>query len=385
MRDNRAKSVLLVAEGSDPGFHHGVAQYARQAGWHLNIDGVYSDDLLWGWGGDGCIAVVKSDRILSFSESLEIPVVGVTYERPDVFTRIHEDDEAIGKLAADYLLGLGFKHFASYRTGPQDVGEIRESSFVSAVKKAGAQVTPLFWKRPAKPKGKDWAQRNTWLARKLKALSKPAAVFCIDDRMAVTVIEACQDSGIRVPDDIAVLGVGCLEIASACCGVSLSSIRVDFRKLGFQAAELLDRVLDGEKTPTDTVLLAPEGIEERRSTYTLAVDDPAARKAIRFMLDNFTSPIGIPEMLEVAGITRRQLTYITEKELNRTPARLLEDTRIDKACELLETTNFPIKRVAYETGLGNALRLQRIFRKRLQTTPTDWRRGARNNQSTRQA
>jgi len=351
-----------------------VARYARQAGWHLNIDGVYSDDLLWGWGGDGCIAVMKGERIVRFAESLKIPVVGVTYERPDVFTRIHEDDEAIGALAAKYFLDLGFKHFAIYRMAEIDVGQIRERSFVTAIEKAGGKVTSLFWQPPAKPSRHSWAARNNWLARKLKALPKPAAVFCIDDRRAVTVIEACQDSGIRVPDEIAVLGVGCLEIASACCGVSLSSIRVDFEKLGFQAAELLDHVLDGKKTPENTVLLPPDGIEERRSTYTLAVDDSAARKAIRFMLDNFTAPIGIPQILDACGITRRQLTYVTERELGVTPARLLEDMRIKKACELLETTNHPVKRVAYECGLGNALRLQRIFRKRFQTPPTEWRK-----------
>jgi len=81
-------------------------------------------------------------------------------------------------------------------------------------------------------------------------------------------------------------------------------------------------------------------------------------------------------LVDVGQIRERNFVTAIEKELGVTPAKLLEDMRIKKACELLEITNYPVKRVAYECGLGNALRLQRIFRKRFQTTPTEWRRGA---------
>lgn len=369
------KAVLLVAEWADPRFQRGVAKYARQAGWHLNLDSIYSHDCLpWGWCGDGCIAMAGRPELTRFIQSLGVPVVDVTHQTAGTFPRIHEDDSAIGTLAAEYFLGLGFKHFACYRTDAFNVSEVRSRSFARRTEKSGHPTQLLLWDRYGKRKPKDWRRRKDWLARELSSLPKPAAVFCIDDRMAVNAIEACLECSIRIPDEVAVLGVGNLEMACECSAVSLSSIRVDFEAFGFRAGEILDGVLNGDTPPSEPVLLPPQGIEERRSTYTLAVDEPAGRQALRFMLDHFTSRIGIREVTEAGGLTRRQLTYITQKELGIAPARLLEDIRIKKACELLNTTNHTVERVAYETGLGNALRLQRVFRKRFNTSPGAWRK-----------
>jgi len=371
------KAVLIVAEWADPRFQRGVAHYAKQAGWHLSLDFIYSNELPWGWRGDGCIAMLGRPEFGEFIRSLDVPIVDVTHQTSSDAPRIHEDDHAIGTLAAEYFLKLGFKHFACYSTDTFEVSKVRRDSFTAEIAKAGHTVSFMEWDRYAKQKGRDWGQRTAWLTRELAALQKPAAVFCIDDRMAVSVIDSCRESDIRMPDEVAVLGVGNLEIACECSAVSLSSIRIDFEALGFQAAELLDGIMSGERPPTEPLLLPPLGVEERRSTYTMALDDPAGREALRFMMDNFAASIGVQDALKASGLTRRQLTYITRKELGIAPAKLLEDIRTKKACELLRTTNFPVKRVAYETGLGTALRLQRIFRRRFQTTPTAWRKGER--------
>ena len=369
------KSILLVAEWADPRFQRGVAQYVKEAGWHLNLDSIYSNILPRGWRGDGCIAMAGREALVEFIQSLKVPVVDVTHQTDSPYPRIHEDDHAIGVHAAEYFLNLGFRNFACYRTDPFAVPTVRSDSFAKVIQEAGYPTQHLLWDRYRRKDGRHWKRRKDWLARELGKLPKPTALFCIDDRMAVSVIETCMECGIRIPDEIAVLGVGNLDIACECAAVSLSSIRIDFEALGFQAAELLGRVMDGETPPAEPILLPPGGIEERRSTYTLALDDPAARKAVRFMLDRYTDPITVADAARAGGLSRRQLTYATSKELNTGPARLLEDIRFKQACELLRTTNFTVERAAYETGLGNALRLQRIFRKRLNTTPSAWRKG----------
>jgi len=219
-----------------------------------------------------------------------------------------------------------------------------------------------------------WKARKQWLSDRLKQLPKPVAVFCVDDRRALSLVEACLDVDIEIPNEVAVLGVGNMELACECSAVPISSIRLDFEKRGYESAAMLDRILDGEQV-TEPLILPFAGIEERRSTYTLAVDDERGRKALRFMLDNFDQPIGVNDIAKAGGLTRWQLTTMTKRDLKSTPTQLLEDTRVHKACDLLRTTNYPIKRVAYETGLGTALRLQRIFRKRFETTPSAWRKG----------
>lgn len=372
------KSILLITEWADPRFHHGVALYAKEAGWHLTLDYIYSHLLPWGWRGDGCLAMAGRPDIMKFIRSLKIPVVDVTHQQKcSCLPRIHEDDQAIGAMAADYFMQLGFKNFAWYSTDSFDVSTVRHNSFNARLQEAGHTAIPLSWHSKNSTDPANWAQRKKWLTRELKKIPKPAAVFCIDDRMAVNIIDACIDGGISIPSEISVLGVGNLDIACECSGVPLSSIRIDFESFGYEAAAMLDKILDGDPIPSTPVLIPPLGIEERRSTYTLAVSDPAGQKALRFMLDHFTSPIDFDTIAKAGGITRRQLNYIIHKELNDSPAHLLEDIRIKKVCELLRTTNFTIECIAYEVGFGNALRLQRIFRKHFNTSPAAWRKAQR--------
>jgi len=371
----KKKSVLLLAEWMDPRLQHGIARYAREAGWHLNLDSLHTGETPFGWNGDGCIAMAGRPRFTKILEDLRVPVVDVTHQTQAPFPRIHEDDQAIGCLAAEHFLDLGFKHFLCYRTDSYDVSKVRRESFTRRVEQAGHHTAHLL-RKPSSKAGKrpTWTQRMAWITRELEELPKPLAIFCIDDRMAVNIIEACSDSGLDVPDDVAVLGVGNLTTACECSPVGLSSIKIDYDAFGYQAAVMLDQIIHGAPGPVDPVLVPPQGVEERRSTHALAVDDPAGRKAIRFMLDRFTTPIDVMDMAREGRLTRRQLTYITQKELGKTPAQLLEDLRIKQACELLLATDYKVERVAFEAGLGTALRLQRIFRRRYKTSPGAWRK-----------
>ncbi len=377
MKSNKQKSVLFIAEWVDPRFQRGVAKFAKQAGWHLNLDYIYTNEFPVGWRSDGCIAMAGRPEFTQFIQSLKVPVVDVTHQTAGTFSRIHEDDHTIGILAAEYLLSLGFEHFACYRTDSLDVSTVRSESFSQTVAGAGHETSQLLWDRYDSGKQvRDWPRRMKWLTRKLLALPKPTAIFCIDDRAAVNIIDCCRECDIRIPDEVAVLGVGNLDTACECSVVPISSIRIDFEELGFRAAELLDGIMNGATPPSEPVLMPPGGIEERRSTHTLAANDPAGQKAIRYMLDHYSSPIDVQDVARVSGLTRRQLTYIIQKELNIAPAKLLEDIRIKQACELLITTNYTVQRVAMEAGLGTALRLQRIFRKRFDSSPRSWRKSA---------
>ncbi|MBT3194179.1 MAG: substrate-binding domain-containing protein, partial [Verrucomicrobia bacterium] len=339
--------------------------YAKQANWHLNLDAVYGRQLPTDWKGDGCIHMVQSKEALDFIEKLNVPCPSIGGIAPQE-----------GSEAADYFIKLGFRHFACYTADPSSmVSQLRIEGYEQRLAESGLSATTLAWNESGSENSVAWESRKRWLVSKLKKLPKPVAVFCMDDRMALSVVEACVEVCSAIPNEVAVLGVGNMELACECSTVPISSIRIDFETLGYEAAAQLDRIMDGESV-TESYILTPNGIEERRSTYTLAVDDERGRKAIRFMLDHFNTPIVIADIAEAGEMKLHQLAYILTEELGTTPAKLLEDVRIKKACELLSTTNYPIKRVAYETGLGSALRLQRIFRKRFETTPSAWRKAA---------
>lgn len=355
------RSILLLAEWTDPGFIHGVAAYAKTANWHLNIDYVGGRRLPPSWKGDGCIHMVESQEATDFIAALNVP-------QPIVAV----DGEALGRQAADYFLSLGFRNFACYTSDSAAVTSARAEAFQQRLSGLGTTTTVIARETVRACEESDWDERKAWLIRELARLPKPLAIFCADDRLALRIVDACMAGSIDIPNEVAVLGVGNLAMACDCSAVPLSSIRIDFAKLGYERAAQLDRLINGESCRG--IKITPSGIEVRRSTYTLAVESPAGRQALRFMLDNFASPIGLPEICAAGRLTRRQLTHITRDELNTSPGKLLEDIRLRKACYLLRTTDYPVKRIAYETGLGNALRLQRIFRKQLNCSPTAWRK-----------
>ena len=371
----KQKTILLITEWGDPRFLRGVAGYARAAGWHLALDCIYGHELPWGWQGDGCLASAGRPDIAEFTQSLGIPVVELYYPQEGrTFPTIHEDNTAIGAMAADYFLNRGFKHFACYRTDTGVFSNDRLDGYRQALGQRGYPVTELLWRGKRTKKAAQWSERKSWLVRELDKLPKPVALFCIDDRMALNVIEACEEGGLSVPHDVSVMGVGNLNLAGECSRVPLSSVCIDFEAFGYRAAELLDGVLDGRAAPEESVLVQPIGIEERRSTDTLALCDPAGQKAVRFMLEHFTEPINSAIAARAAGLTARQLTYITKQEFGIGPAKLLEAIRVRKARQLLLATDYTIEHVASDSGLANRVRLQRIFQRRFKTSPAAWRR-----------
>ena len=103
----------------------------------------------------------------------------------------------------------------------------------------------------------------------LMGLPKPVAILAANDIPARDLTDACRELGFRVPDRVAVLGVDNDEVE---CGLSdppLSSIAIPAERIGYAAAELLDRMMAGEKTPPKTTFLPPVRVVTRQSTDTL--------------------------------------------------------------------------------------------------------------------
>jgi LacI family transcriptional regulator len=356
------RCILLLSEWGDSSFLEGVLRYAKQAHWHLCLEYLYRRELPETWKRDGIIHMVESREAGEFIEKLQLP-------SPDVIV----DSESQGKRAADYFLDLGFRHFAYYAPDYKTDGAIyRYRGYEERLGKHGFSAVKLIRDSDMPDELVDWNTRKDQLISELSQLPKPCAIFCADDRMALRVVEACIDGEIDIPMDIAVLGCGNLKPACESGVIPLSSIRINFEKLGYMRAENLDQMLNGE-TP-EPVLLPAEGVEERRSTQTIAVHNPRVQQAVRYMLDHYKEPVHLRDICAAGRISRRHMTHTLKEELNVTPGELLENIRLKNACRLLLTTDMPIKRVAYESGFGTPLRLQRVFRKRHQTTPSAWRK-----------
>lgn len=369
------KSILLITEWPDPRFLRGVARYARSAGWHVGLDYVYGRGLPWGWKGDGCLASSFNREVAEFTASLEGPVVDLYVPRDDrPYSSICEDNVAIGRMAAEYFLGRGFQHYACYFQDLEPFSAERMGAFSERVSEEGFAVHPMDWGKEMEKGRSGWAARQEWLAEELQKFPQPLAVFCQDDQLAVSVIEVCREVGLEVPHQIAVMGVGDLELAGDCSPVPLSSVRIDFEEFGYRAAALLDQVMAEDGKGLHAERVAPTDIVERTSSSTLALSHPEAMQIARMWLENFAEPEIVSTAMEAVGMTRRQFGEVTRRELGLSPAKLLEVIRLHKAFDLLANTDYTVDGIASMTGLHNRVRLQRIFRARFGMTPGEWRK-----------
>ena len=188
------------------------------------------------------------------------------------------------------------------------------------------------------------------------------------------VVEACAITGLRIPDDIAVVSVGNTQSVCDLSEPTLTSIEHNQRRQGYEAAALLDELMDGSPPPADPVIVPPLQVVTRESTDIFAVRDQILRKALYFLRDNFRDPsISVSDVVEACGTSRRHLYSTFERHWNRSIASTLAELRIAEAKRLLSTTSEKQYSVAVQSGFVSASQLSKTFSKRVGMSPGAFR------------
>jgi LacI family transcriptional regulator len=322
---------------------------------------------------------------------LGVPVVDVSNWLPvATFPRVVPDDEAIGRLAAHYLVDLGLRHFAVAGIRPPFFARLRIKGFTEALAAHGftvhspeseeSYISLRFpgWEEakgaaaPASPLGLD-PKAIQWL----QSLPKPVGIFATNDSSAMPILDNCRHAGLRVPEDICLLGVDNDELITKVTHPPLSSIALSTEKIGFEAARLLDRLIAGEVAPTDPVLLPPSGVVTRQSSNLLAITDPDVQTAVRFIREKIHTRPSVEDLLKVVPLNRRYLERKFRAHLGRSPLQEICRVRIETAKELLSATDLSMAAIARRSGFPNAERLASVFHAAVGATPTAYRRSFR--------
>jgi len=175
------------------------------------------------------------------------------------------DDDAVGVLATKHLIDIGCKRIAHIR-GPETIPGIRRvEGYKRALTQSGFKVIDDYI--ITEPKGDvETRQRGAEAMRQLLSLKpKPDGVFCFNDPLAMGAMNYALDQGIRIPEDMAVIGCGNLHYDDA-LSVPLSSINQHSRRIGQEAARIALGILNSKIAPKpESVVLQPE-LVVRRST-----------------------------------------------------------------------------------------------------------------------
>ena len=186
-------------------------------------------------------------------------------------------------------------------------------------------------------------------------------------------ISICCDAGIRVPDELAILGVDDDDLLCRQSYPPLSSVRPAAEQIGFQAAQMLDELFAGKQIEDSPRRLAPIGVATRQSTDIMAVEDPELARALRFIRDSADQPIDVEDVLKQVPMNRRTLERRFRTVLGRTPLQEIRRVHIEQAKQLLVDTDLPTPNIAIASGFANASRLAIIFRKMTGMKPTEYR------------
>jgi LacI family transcriptional regulator len=379
--------VALLIETSGAygrGLMRGVAQFNREHGtWSTYFEPRGPDDPLPGWlrrwKGDGILARIHTRKVADFLVNLDVPVVNLRTQGFEVpVPSVELDHRLVGRVAADHLLAKGLRSlgFAGRRRGSHRGLDLRGDAFVEAVKEAGFDCHRFAPAPDRRGQDPDWEHEQRQLAEWIRDLPKPVGVMAANDEKGFQVLDACRRAGVRVPDEVAVIGVDNDESLCDLTIPPLSSIDVNPDRVGYRAATILDAMMNGrtEEVPSEVVLVPPRAVVARRSTDVLASEDPAVVEVLRFIRDHAgESRLRVADVVAHVRASRAAIEPRVKRVIGRTIHGEIERVRLDRVKELLATSDVPIKQVAQLGGFSCVQYLTRVFRKATGETPARYR------------
>lgn len=318
------------------------------------------------WDGDGMLSLVYNREKEAQLLTMPYPVVNVSakLDKPRL-PQVRPDNYQVGQLAANHFLDRGYRHFAvSYRYGNKALAHDRRAGFLETLRKAGVAAGHIH----------DMGVGTDPLSRDdLHAIPRPFAFFCIADNYARSSMQYLRALEIDVPEEVAVLGADEDRMEQDRCPIPLSSVDANFKQVGYRAAELLHRIMEGEPPEPGPLIIPPLGVVERKSTDAYGVADEAIRRVLAFVQANYLRPIGVPDLEEVACVSRRTLERRFKASLGYLPLEAIHRARLRRAKEILAHTDWAMERVAAQSGFADAKQMGFAFRKYGDLTPTAYR------------
>jgi len=370
--------VALLFEATNAyarGLLVGIGEYILSHGpWSVHYAELSPSDKppawLSNWTGDGILIRGENRRIAQAVEKLTGPVVDLTPSR--LLSRapwVKSDDAAIARLAAEHFLERGFRNFAFCGDARFSWSKRRCEEFRLLIRAADR---PCHLYEPKKRPASSDAEVDL-IAKWLTELPKPIAVFASYDNRGQQVLEACRRAGLPVPEEVAVLGVDNDEVLCVLSPPPLSSITLNPRRTGWEAAALLASMMKGAKLDPVPHLIPPVGVVTRHSTDILAVADPKLAAALRYIREHACEGIRVSDVLRHCPMARRALETRFRKLLDRTPRQEILRVQLTRVKELLVGTQLPVWEIADRTGFEPEY-LSFVFKQETGIAPSAYRK-----------
>lgn len=368
---NLLKGVLAYSKSHEPWV---VCRMPPSYKLTYGIEGV----LKWAktWQADAIIGRFDNDDNVELFRQHGIIAIAQDYKaRFENIPNITGDYRKTGKMAAEFFLNKGFQHFAFYGYRDTVWSQERCEGFYECIAERGFGNS--FHAYQEQSLDDLWFYEAPPLLSWLKSLPHPTALMACDDNQGNRITEICKVNNIKVPDKIAILGVDNDEIICNLSDPPLSSISHNIVRGGFEAAELIDRLLNDEENnrqDMQDVVIQPINIVNRLSTDFYSTTDMHIHTALKYIHQNIASDITVSDIVKQVPLSRRLLEIRFKQVTQQSIHKYIFNLRMERFAQLLLASDAPIADVAEQIGINNLKNLSRQFKTLKKVSPNEYRK-----------
>jgi len=373
MTQNRHPNVLILMDldrAYERGLITGILQYSRLHGpfnflrgeravlgelHHLTLRKIKEwkpDAVIW-----------REGHEIKNVESLGIPTIFLPTTKPDPkLCNVVTDDHAIANKAVEHLMGRGLEHFAYCGLDDRHYWSAeRKRAFVESVEQEGYRVHAF-----------DLLDSRGSLSQWISNIPLPTGMLVCTDDCSLECYSAIREAGLKIPEDIALVGVGNDELVCDFSNPPMSSVQLNLEHAGFNAMSRLHAAIKEGRSGGDIVVEAFDVVERQSSNFVIVKDELVSR-ALQFIYNHRGQPITVDDVVRAVPTSRRVLYRRFKQSLGRTIAKEIRIVRINHAAKMLIDTNFTIAEICEQLGFDAPQNFTRSFLREKGLTPFKYR------------
>ncbi len=354
----------------------GIRQVAQKADWETTLIPVADMALAGQRVGcyDGLVGRIGRSLALQ-AKRRRIPTVNVWLNTdatglPGVFP----DWRGAATMATQHLLSRGFRKLAYVGFRDELRVEMQVAGYRHLAQDLAMRHSVHLLDRSYSRSLPVWQAFSSQLDALIASWDLQTGVCVSDDFLGRFIVDRCQQLGFQVPRDIAVVSMENETLVCECTSPTLSSVDVGYKRIGMQAAWLLETWMRGDSSAGELTLLPPRAIVERQSTDAFGVRDVVVADCLRFIAAHAHRPLSVDDVAARACLSRRTLERRFREIVCRTVAEEITRARIEKAKQQLFELDLPIKTVARRSGFRDSSQMCAVFQRELGQSPGQFRK-----------
>ena len=353
----------------------GVQRYAHEKGnWKCEIaERPLAEGLHHALPFDG---IISRETGLKPNEKLRtnIPFVNTRFghDQPDI-SGVYIDTQQAGELIADHLINRGFQRLAYLVDRDYRQADAVCQAFADECEERGRTCTRQNFDTGNRSVGDFWQSARRCLEPLFDALEPPVGILFAFPWMTRLALTLAENRGWHVPKEVALVSLDNIPTILN-HPPQITSIDLNYEQVGYEAAAMLDRIIDGEQTEPRQIYVSPKGMITRESTDYFAVEDEVVAAALRFISANLRHKLTVDLLADHVAVSPRSLQLRFQAALNRPISDEVRRLRLEAAKRLLRDQRLQISQIARQVGFNSSVTINNIFHRELGMSPSAYRK-----------